>query len=125
MEASILVSTKKILGLNSDYHVFDLDITIFINSAFSTLNQLGIGPPDGFAIEDSSNSWEDYAVTTTELNWVKTYVFLKVRMMFDPPTLSYLITAKNDQIKEYECRLTAFHEYVSPPPPYPVPVFVE
>jgi hypothetical protein len=110
MADSILDSTKKILGLSSDYTPFDLDIITHLNSAFSTLSQLGVGPEDGFYITDSEPTWDDFLAPENQLNMVKTYVFLKVRMMFDPPSTSYLIEAMNQQILEHEWRLNAFRE---------------
>ena len=110
MENSILKSTKKILGLDEDYTAFDLDIITHINSTFSILNQLGIGPSDGFSIEDANTQWEDYGLPERELKMVRTDVYLKVRLLFDPPTVSFLIDLANDQIKEHEHRLVYFHE---------------
>jgi hypothetical protein len=110
MEESILTSTKKILGLSQDYTVFDLDIITHINAAFSILDQLGVGPEGGFAIEDESVSWTDFQVPSNQLQLVKTYIFLKVRILFDPPATSFLIQAATDQIKEYEWRLNVFRE---------------
>lgn len=117
METSILLSTKKILGIAPDYTVFDLDIITHINTAFSTLTQLGLGPAAGFMIEDDDTTWDDFIGDDLQLNSVKTYVFLRVRMLFDPPQTSYLITAMNEQIKELEWRLNAHREetgYVDP-----------
>jgi hypothetical protein len=112
MENSILLSTKKILGIADSYTVFDLDIITHINATFNLLYQLGIGPAEGFMIEDDSAVWEDFAdVPMHQLNLVRTYVFLKVRMLFDPPTTSFMITAMTDQIKEYEWRLNCFREW--------------
>lgn len=110
MEDSILTSTKKILGLEADYTAFDLDVITHINAAFSVLNQLGVGPKDGFSIEDSGAGWGDYAVPANQLHLVKTYVYLKVRIHFDPPSTSYLIEAMNNQIAQYEWRLNVFRE---------------
>lgn len=111
MEESILKSTKKILGLAEDYTAFDLDVITHINAAFSILNQLGVGPVDGFMIEDDTDLWSDFAVPMNQLNLVRTYVFLKVKSLFDPPATSYLIQATNDHIKEYEWRLNSFREW--------------
>jgi hypothetical protein len=112
MENSILLSTKKILGIADSYTVFDLDIITHINATFNLLYQLGIGPAEGFMIEDDTAVWEDFAdVPMHQLNLVRTYVFLKVRMLFDPPTTSFMITAMTDQIKEYEWRLNCFREW--------------
>lgn len=114
MEESILTSTKKILGLAPDYTVFDLDIITHINAAFSLLDQLGVGPAGGYFIEDASTEWEEYPVPLNQLNLVKTYIFLKVRILFDPPATSFLINAATDQIKEYEWRLNVFREEALP-----------
>lgn len=110
MEASILTSTKKVLGLAEEFTAFDLDITTHINAAFSILNQLGIGPVEGFMIEDSGDEWEDSLIPSVQLNLVRTYVYLKVRFAFDPPTTSFLIDATKTQISEYEWRLSTFRE---------------
>lgn len=111
MEQSILKSTKKILGLAEDYTPFDLDVITHINAAFSILDQLGVGPSGGFMIEDDSTVWGDYVVPPNQLHLVKTYIYLKVRFLFDPPATSYLITATENQIKEYEWRLNVFREW--------------
>lgn len=116
MEQSILTSTKKILGITPDYIVFDLDIITHINAAFSILLQLGVGPEDGFMIEDSTTEWEEFDILSYQLNLVKTYIFLKVRLLFDPPTTSFLIEAMNKQIMEYEWRLNVFRENDIPIP---------
>lgn len=110
MEASILNSTKKILGLDASYTVFDLDIMMHINSVFVTVAQLGIGPAEGFMIEDESAEWTDFLGDDLKLNNVKTYVYLRVRMLFDPPSTSFHITAINEQIKELEWRLNTQRE---------------
>lgn len=112
MENSILTSTKKILGISEDYTAFDLDIITHINAAFSSLNQLGIGPTDGFAIDDNSLQWDEFEVPLNQLSMIRTYVFLKVRMLFDPPSTSFHIEAMNKQIEEYEWRLSTFREDV-------------
>jgi hypothetical protein len=110
MVDSILDSTKKILGLDATYTPFDLDIITHINAAFSILDQLGVGPEGGFFIEDAEATWADFVCPPNQLNLVRTYVFLKVRMLFDPPTTSFLIEACNNQIREYEWRLNSFRE---------------
>jgi hypothetical protein len=122
METSILTSTKKTLGLDSAYTVFDLDIITFINSAFSTLTDLGVGPAEGFMIEDDSLKWEDYisdATKVDQLNHAKVYVYLRTRILFDPPTTAYLQTAFEKQLEELEWRLNVEREateYVDPDP---------
>lgn len=117
METSILVSTKKILGIAEDYTVFDLDIITHINTAFSTLTQLGVGPAEGFMIEDDSVQWIDFIADDFQYNSVKTYIYLRVRQLFDPPATSYLIGAFNDQIKELEWRLNSHREETEWIPP--------
>ena len=107
---SILNSIKKILGIDEAYTAFDPDITIHINSVFATLNQLGIGPTEGFMIEDDEATWDDFLGTDLRLNNVKSYVYLRVRMLFDPPTTGYLIDAMKEQIKEMEWRINAYRE---------------
>ena len=103
---SILDSIKKLLGLNADVLVFDQEIIIHINSVFSELTQMGIGPTAGFAIDGPEDKWSDFLEEGTPLlNNVKTYIYLKVRLLFDPPTASPLIEAINQQIKEIGWRM--------------------
>jgi hypothetical protein len=111
MEQSILISTKKILGIAEDYTVFDLDVITHINSAFSTLTQLGVGPADGFMINGDEEVWTDFIANDLQYNSVKSYVFLKTRQLFDPPTTSYLISAVEKQIQELEWRLNVHREH--------------
>lgn len=128
METSILTSTKKILGIAEDYTVFDLDIITHINTAFSTLTQLGVGPAEGFMIEDDTAVWEDFYADDLQYNAVKTYVYLKVRQLFDPPTTSYQIAAYDRQIEQLEWRLNVHREeteWVDPDPPVILPPFEE
>lgn len=101
---SILTSIKKLLGIMSDYTNFDDDIIIHINTAFAMLNQLGVGPEGGFMIVDANSRWEDYT-TEKNLNMVKTYIYLKVRLLFDPPTSSALIESINRTLSEIEWRI--------------------
>lgn len=110
MEQSILISTKKILGIAPDYTVFDLDIITHINTVFSTLAQLGIGPTEGFMIEDESATWDEFLGADLQLNSVKTYMHLRVRMLFDPPQTSYHLGAMKEQILEFEVRLNIHRE---------------
>lgn len=105
MDESILNSTKKILGLDADYDAFDLDVITHINSSFFTLNQLGIGPAEGFMIEDDTTTWDVYTQGRLNLNAVKTYVYLSVRLVFDPPGTAHHITAMKEQITELQHRL--------------------
>jgi hypothetical protein len=110
MEDSILISTKKILGVPEEYTVFDLDIITHINAAFSVLTQLGLGPEIGFMIEDDTALWSEFTSNISALNLIRTYVFLKVKLLFDPPTTSFLIDATNRQIEQYEWRLNVLRE---------------
>jgi hypothetical protein len=125
MEQSILTSTKKILGIASDYTVFDLDIITHINSAFSTLTQLGVGPALGFMINDDTEVWTDFIADDLQYNSVKSYVFLRVRQLFDPPTTSYLISASERQIQELEWRLNVHREETGWTDPDPDPIYIE
>jgi hypothetical protein len=102
---SILTSTKKVLGIDEDYTVFDEDIIMHINSVFMTLSQLGVGSSSGFQIEDDEAVWSDFVGADLNLNAVKTYIYLRVRLLFDPPTTSFVLTAMEQQIKELEWRL--------------------
>jgi hypothetical protein len=118
--SSILNDTKKILQLADDYTAFDLDVLTHINTAFTTLNQLGIGPAEGFMIEDASAQWEDFLGGDPRLNSVKTYLYLKVRLVFDPPATSFHIAALEKQIEELEWRLNVQREGDTWVPPEPI-----
>lgn len=102
---SILISIKKLLGIASDYTHFDDDIIVQINSAFSALTQLGVGPIEGFSIADESTTWCEF-MNDPRLNFAKTYVQLKVKLAFDPPASSALIESYNKQLDEITWRLT-------------------
>lgn len=110
MSDSILTSTKKVLGIDEAYTAFDPDILMHVNSVFSTLNQLGIGPVEGFEVVDSSASWSDFLGGDPRLNSVKTYVYLRVRLVFDPPGTSFLVDSMNKQIQQMEWRLNVQRE---------------
>lgn len=114
--ASILTTTKKILGLEELYTAFDLDVTTHVNTAFSVLSDLGVGPEEGFFIEDATAEWEDLTIPADQLNMVKTYIYLKVRFLFDPPGTSFLLEAMSNQIKELEWRLNMKREVLIPVP---------
>ena len=115
IDDSILNSTKKLLGIAEDYDAFDTDIVMHINSVFNTLSQLGLHPTDGFAIEDDSSVWSDYIDNQKLYNSVKTYMYLKVRLLFDPPTTSFAIESFAKQIQEYEWRINVQIEEINPP----------
>lgn len=110
METSILTSTKKVLGVPEDYTAFDLDILTFVNSAFSTITQLGIGPVNGIFIEDSIMKWEDLDLSTPQVSQVRSYIFLQTKMLFDPPATSYVLDAMQRQIDEHVSRLSYMRE---------------
>ena len=122
MDKSILNNIKKILGIDASYTAFDHDIMIHINSVFSTLSQLGIGPAGGFMIEDNILTWDDYIPDgDPNLNAVKTYIYLRVRLLFDPPATSFAIQAMERQITEHEWRLNTYREETSWTEPIPRP----
>ena len=102
---SILNSIKKLLGITEEYTHFDPDIVLQINSAFSTLNQLGVGPEEGFSIEDAYSVWSDF-IDDDRLNFAKTFVQLKVKLAFDPPTSGTLMDSYNRQLDELTWRLS-------------------
>ena len=104
INGSILGSIKKNLGIVPEYTAFDDQIILDINAAFSTLHQLGFGPDEGFEITGIDEFWSDI-IEEPRFNFVKSYVCMKVRVMFDPPTSSYALDALNKQIAEYEWRI--------------------
>lgn len=106
---SILDTTKKMVGFDWDYHAFDIDIITHINSTFFTLQQLGVGPEAGFSITDNEMTWADYTVDNS-IEAVKSYVYLKVRMLFDPPANSFTQEAMKNQATEFEWRLNTHRE---------------
>ncbi len=111
MENSILNTVKKILGLTPEETVFDLDVITHINTAFSTLYQLGVGPTTGFAIEDASPTWDDFIDGDISIvNACKTYVYLRTRLLFDPPPTSFALQSMKEQLTEYEWRISALRE---------------
>ena len=120
MEQSILTSTKKILGIEPDDETFDLDIITHINSEFSVLTELGVGPEGGFVIEDESAQWESYlADDPVKLSLVKTCVHARAKLLFDPPAQIFLSDALKNQLQEAEWRLNTNREateWVDPDP---------
>lgn len=127
MEQSILKSTKKILNIGVDDTSFDQDILTHINSAFSHLHQLGIGPDAGFVIEDDAVEWSDFLSEETPLyiiSAVKTNVHLQVRSLFDPPQLPHVLTAMQQQLLESDTRLLIMREETEWADPDPADVLV-
>lgn len=107
---SILNSVKKNLGIGEDYNYFDADIIMHVNSVFSILNQLGVGPTNGFSIEDEDAEWNAFMPNGSRLEFVKSYMYLKVKLLFDPPLSSGVIEAINRQISELEWRINVAAE---------------
>lgn len=110
MAQSILDSVKKMVGVDPSLTVFDLDIMAHINTVFSDLDQLGIGPVGGFMIEDDAPTWDDFLGGDPRLNSAKSYTYFRVRLMFDPPQTSYLIESLNAQVEKMEWRLNVTRE---------------
>lgn len=102
---SILTSIKKLLGISEEYTHFDDDLIMHINSVFLVLTQLGVGPEQGFVIEDDTSYWTDFIEDSIQLQAVKSYMYLKVKLLFDPPLSSAVIESTNHTIAEYEWRL--------------------
>ena len=102
---SILASVKKTLGIDEIHTGFDEDIILHINSVFAILQQMGVGPQNGFRIDDDSAIWNDFIEDVNQLNFVKSYIYLKVRLLFDPPVSSGAIESINKLISELEWRL--------------------
>lgn len=108
---SILTSIKKTLGIEEEYEHFDMDLIMHINSVFSILNQLGVGPKNGFRIEDDSTTWSEFISTDNmQFEFVKSFIYLKVKLLFDPPLSSAVIESMNRQISELEFRLNVAAE---------------
>lgn len=108
---SILNSIKKLLGVAEEYEHFDVDIMMHINSALMVLTQLGVGPAEGYAIDGPEDEWSDFLGNSTKLEMVKTYVYMKVRLIFDPPTNSSVTASLEKQISEFEWRLNAAADF--------------
>ena len=108
---SILTSVKKQLGIAEEYEHFDPDLILSINSVFSILNQLGVGPTEGYSITDKNDLWSDFLPAGKKLELVKTYVYLKVKLIFDPPTSSAVMEAVKQNIAEQEWRILAVVDF--------------
>ena len=105
MDESILVSVKKMLGIPEDYDAFDMDIIIHINSVLVTLYELGVGD-SVYTINDSTDIWSDFLDDANELQLIQTYMYLKVRLIFDPPTSSAALQAMQELAREFEFRIS-------------------
>lgn len=102
---SILTSIKKLLGIAEEYTHFDSDLIMHINSVLSILTQLGVGPSEGFSISDKLATWDDYIADRSKIEMVKSYIHLKVKLLFDPPQSSAVMDSMNRMISEFEWRL--------------------
>lgn len=102
---SILTSIKKMLGIAEEYTHFDPELVVHINSVFMILRQLGIGPESGFSIDDASATWSSFSEDMSKIELIKSYMYLKIRLLFDPPINSSVTESFNKQIAEYEWRL--------------------
>lgn len=107
---SVLTSVKKMLGIIEEYEDFDSDLIMHINSVFSILTQLDVGPSKGFMIEDKNTTWNDFVSDESKMMLVKSYTFLKVKLLFDPPLSSAVLECYKKQIDEYEWRLNVLAE---------------
>lgn len=104
---SILTSVKKMLGITAEYTHFDSDIIMHINSVFMILNQMGVGPKEGFSISSDVETWDEFTNDNLTIESVKSYMYLKVGLLFDPPTSSNVLDARNRLVSELEWRLNA------------------
>ena len=104
-DESILMSIKKLLNIEENDPAFDTDIGMLINNEFMTLQQLGIGPEEGFSVHDADVSWTAFSTDKTLIDTVKAFIYLKVRMIFDPPASSVVAESYNSRIRELEWRL--------------------
>lgn len=104
---SILTSIKLLLGITEDYEAFDQQIIAHINSVFMILTQLGVGPPEGFMITSKIDTWNEFVSEEKKMQLVKSYTYLKVKMLFDPPSTSAVMDSTNRMINEFEWRLNS------------------
>lgn len=119
MTNSILLTVKKMLGIAEEYKAFDIDIIVDINATFLTLNQLGVGPSTPFQITGDDEIWSDF-INPEEMPGIQTYIYMRTRLMFDPPTNSFLVDSMKKQCEEFEWRMMMQAEWnknasVSPP----------
>ena len=105
MNESIFTTIKSLLVVPADDDSFDADILTYINSAFYSLRQLGVGPKEGFVITGADQTWSEFSTNASLIGEVKTYIQQKVRLLFDPPNNSFLVSAIQENLKELEFRL--------------------
>ena len=113
MEESILKTIKQLIGCPDDFEQFDLDLTIHINSAFATLTNLGVGPKEGYRIIGPDNVWSEFEEDAQKLSLIKDYVYIKTRLLFDPPTSGSLMDSLKEQLNEMEWRLYMLYYPIS------------
>lgn len=106
MEESILLTIKKLIGMDVNYNAFDQDLIVAINSSFTILNQLGVGPLKAFCITGSEETWDQFFSDSRKVQLIKSYIYLRCRLLFDPPTSGVLHEAVERQISEFEWRLS-------------------
>ena len=104
---SILGSIKQMLGISQDETNFDSELMLHINGALMIINQLGVGPSAGFIVLGKTQTWSEFLADRKDLELVKTAVYLRVRLMFDPPQNSFLVSSTQKQIEEFDWRITA------------------
>lgn len=108
---SILNTTKKLLGLDGDYTPFDTDIIVNINAAFNTLTQLGVGPKEGYMITGAENVWDEFTTNKQILGMLQQYLYLKTKVIFDPPSTSFVADALKSQAEQMEWRMREQAEF--------------
>lgn len=113
MEESILKTIKQLIGCPYDFEQFDLDLIVHINSAFATLTHLGVGPKEGYRITGADNAWSEFEDDAQKLSLIKDYVYIKTRLLFDPPTSGSLMDSLKEQLKEMEWRLYMLYDPIS------------
>lgn len=106
---SILDSVKQLLGIDTNDTNFDKELIIYINGALMVMTQLGVGPKSGYSIIDKNNTWEEFTLGRTDLEAIKSDIYLRVRLIFDPPQNSFLVKSIEDQIEEYDWRIEINH----------------
>ena len=113
MTESILTSIKKLLGLTEEDESFDEDLIMHINSVFTILNQLGVGPNEIYSIDNTEDTWTEFTNNGIEMKMVRSYMYMKVKLMFDPPSNSFTVKSMEAQVQEYEWRLKTMAEEIS------------
>lgn len=114
---SIVESIKEALGLAKDYNPFDPELIMHINSVLGDLHQLGVGPEPGFEVTGPDETWNHFLGGDKRLNMVKSYVYLSVRMLWDPPSVGYVLTSIEKKLEKMEWRITTAQDDIT----YPLP----